>query len=259
MTDILDQLATSAIERIESGYYQIEDKGRASSDDRSFVSKITEDKLNPVIAEIKAGSPSTGNLGGDGFNPLKRGISYLQGGAVGVSVLTDPDHFSGSLHNLEKVSGLGSPVLMKDFVLDYSQIETGKWLGADAILLIYRLFSRGYPTCNLGEAIDYAHKLGLEVLLETNDAGEYESSLNTEADMAGINNRNLRSLEVDLSTTKNILGKMGKDRIVWSMSGISTREDIQYLEDAGADAFLVGTSLTQSSQPEKLVRQLRGG
>lgn len=258
MTDILDQLAVSTLERIGSGYYDLDHKGQRSKH-RSFAQGIDEEMFSPIIAEIKAGSPTKGKLLGSGFNPKERATCYLKSGALGLSVLTEPDHFYGSLEDLEEVSDLNNPVLMKDFVLDYPQIEAAHLLGADALLLIYRLFNRGYSALDLDEAINYIHKLGLEVLLETNDKAEYKSALNTNADMIGINNRDLRTLDVELSTTKNILSEVGKDRIVWSMSGISEREDVRFLEDAGTDAFLVGTSLTQSSQPEKLLRKLRGG
>lgn len=258
MTDVLDQLAVSALERIGAGYYDHDHKGQRNKH-YSFVQRIDEESFSPVIAEIKAGSPSEGRLSENEFNPKERASRYLKSGALGLSVLTEPDHFYGSLEDLQEVSNLNNPVLMKDFVLDSPQIEAGHGLGADAILLIYRLFKRDYPAFNLNEAIDYVHELGLEVLLETNDETEYEFALKSNADMIGINNRDLRSLEVDLSTTTNILSEAGKDRIVWSMSGISEREDIRYLKDAGTDAFLVGTSLTQSTQPEKLLRKLRGG
>lgn len=259
MTDILGQLAVSALERIESGYYEIEGVHHRSSDHFSFTQAIKEESSSPVIAEIKPGSPTTGNISGGKFDPKERRNSYLKAGAVGLSVLTEPDHFYGSLHNLGEISGPTAPVLMKDFVLDYSQIEVGHRLGADAILLIYRLFNRSYSSFSLDEAVNYIHKIGLEVLLEVNDKQEYKSALRTQADMIGINNRDLRSLEVDLSTTKDTLVEAGKDRTVWSMSGISKREDIDYLEEAGADAFLVGTSLTLSKEPKKLLRDLRGG
>lgn len=258
MTDVLDQLAVSALERIGAGYYDHDHKGQRNKH-YSFVQCIDEESFSPIIAEIKAGSPSTGKILKDEFTPKERATCYLKSGALGLSVLTEPDHFYGSLEDLQEASNLNNPVLMKDFVLDYPQIEAGHLLGADALLLIYRLFNRGYSALDLDEAINYIHNLGLEVLLETNDKAEYKSALKTNADMIGINNRDLRSLEVDLSTTKNILSEEGKDRIVWSMSGISKREDIRYLKEAGTDAFLVGTSLTQSTQPEKLLRKLRGG
>lgn len=257
MIDILDQLALSTLDRIRSGYYHVEPQGQKTRESRSFVHTIKKN-VDPVVAEIKPRSPTEGKLSTKEFNPVDRGLRYLNGGALGLSVLTEPDYFHASLDNLQEVSTLGKPTLMKDFVLDYPQIEAGSYLGADAILLIYRLFTRNYPTFSIDEAIDYAHKFGLEVLLETSDKTEYLSALKTDAEMIGVNNRDLRTLQVDLSTTKNILSDGKKDRIFWSMSGIEKREDIVYLREAGADAFLVGSSLTKSQEPENLLRKLRG-
>lgn len=258
MKDILDKLVRSAKERLQSGYYVVEVPSENSSSSNSFVREIRERKSNPVIAELKPASPSRGKLFEDEFDPVELAELYLEGGAAGFSVLTDPDHFNSSLENLKAVTGFGVPVLMKDFILSYSQVEAASNIGADAILLIYRLFEREKTKFELEEAIDYAHEHGLEVLLEANDLPEYEEALETEADMIGINNRDLRNLEVDLSTTKNVIAKAGTDRIVWSMSGISDREDVIYLRESGVDAFLVGTSLSLANHPTDYLMNLRG-
>lgn len=258
MSDILDDLADSARDRVKSGYYETEHGRKGESSSRTFKKRIRDEKHDPVIGEIKPGSPSQGKIFDESFDPTVLGNIYNTGGVAGFSVLTDPDHFFGSLDNLAKVAVLGKPTLMKDFIVDYSQLDAGKALGAAAVLFIYRLFARGIPTFSLEGGIKYAHELGLEVLLETNDLPEYESALKTDADMIGINNRDLRSLEVDLSITKNTLSRSRKDRIVWAMSGISGRTDINYLKEAGADAFLVGTSLAQAKNPERFLQTLRG-
>ncbi|MCF7889896.1 indole-3-glycerol-phosphate synthase [Candidatus Bipolaricaulota bacterium] len=258
MSDILDELSRSALNRVSSGFYDI-DSREGERNPVSFTQKINARACAPVIGEIKPGSPTRGKIFGDKFDPVELGRSYAKGGVTGLSVLTDPDHFFGSLDYLDQVAKLDRPVLMKDFIVDYSQINAGKALGADAILLIYRLFTRGVPNFSLESGINYAQERGLEVLLEINDRAEYESALKTDADMIGINNRDLRSLEVDLSTTRNILSGAGKDRIVWAMSGISGRSDINYLSEAGADVFLVGTSLAEAENPKRFLKKLRGG
>lgn len=258
MSDVLEELSKSALTRVNSGFYDRnsdEDKERTTV---SFKQRIKAQTSAPVIGEIKPGSPSRGKIVGDNFDPAKLGRSYVDGGVTGFSVLTDPDHFFGSLGNLERVAKLDIPVLMKDFIVDYSQIDAGKAFGADGILFIYRLFTRGIPDFSLEDGIKYVQERGLEVLLETNDKEEYKSGLKTDADMIGINNRDLRSLEVDLSTTRSILSSAGKDRIVWAMSGISNRSDINYLMEAGADAFLVGTSLAKAENPKRFLQKLRG-
>ena len=257
MSDILTKLAKSAINRVTSSYYDVSTR-EGIQKSFSFKRSICALKSDSVVGEIKPGSPSQGRLFGDEFDPVKLSRSYVNGGITGFSVLTDPDNFYGSLDNLEKVAKLDRPILMKDFIVDYSQIDAGKALGADAILFIYRLFTRGIPDFSLESGIKYAQEQGLEVLLEINDRAEYESALKTDADMIGINNRDLRSLEVDLSTTRSILSGVDKDRVVWAMSGITDRSDINYLREAGADAFLVGTSLAKAENPKNFLQQLRG-
>ncbi|MFP4202120.1 MAG: indole-3-glycerol-phosphate synthase [Candidatus Acetothermia bacterium] len=258
MNDVLDELANSARDRIKSGYYEPKGTDADGNPRRSFVEEIGGRTLNPVIAELKPESPSRGSLFEGKFKPKELARLYLDGGAAGFSVLTDPDHFGGSTHNLEEVSDLGAPTLMKDFIMDYSQIRRAREAGADAVLLIYRLFKRGQTFLELEEAIEHAKQLELEVLLEVNDLEEYKSSLETEAEMIGINNRDLRSLEVTLSTTAEILAEADKDRIVWSMSGISAGEDVDFLRRAGADAFLVGTSLSRAGNPAEHLKRLVG-
>ncbi|MEF8798601.1 MAG: indole-3-glycerol-phosphate synthase [Candidatus Bipolaricaulota bacterium] len=258
MSDILNKLTDSARKRVESGYYEINSERHEEGLSFSFTENIERHKFDPVVGEIKPGSPTRGRISGEDFRPTDLAESYSAGGVVGFSVLTDSDHFFGSLANLARVAKLDRPTLMKDFIVDYSQMDAGKRLGADALLFIYRIFTRGIPSFDLDEGIDYAHQLGLEVLLEVNDLAEYESALKTDADMIGINNRDLRSLEIDLSTTKAILSTAGKDRLVWSMSGISSRTDIAFLNGAGADAFLIGTSLTSSENPKSFLQKLCG-
>ena len=258
MNDILNKLSNSAMARVESNYYAVERKKETEKNPLSFTKSIKDQNSVAIIGEIKPGSPTRGKIVDRNFDLSELTTAYLAGGVAGFSVLTDPDHFYGSLDNLLKIAELDKPTLMKDFVIDYSQIRAGKECGADAVLFIYRLFGRNVINFSLDEGINYAHDLGLQVLLETNDLYEYKSALKTDADMIGINNRDLRSLKVDLATTKKILAKAGKDRIVWSMSGISNRSDIDFLKEAGADAFLIGTSLAQSDNPQRLLRQLRG-
>ena len=258
MSDVLDELAESALTRVDSGYYEVGKRGKVEVTSTPFTEKIREVDHDPVIGEIKPGSPSQGRLFDETFDPSELGRVYSEGGAAGFSVLTDPDHFFGSLDNLARVAELEEPTLMKDFIVDYSQIRAGQRLGADAVLFIQRLFARNIPSFGLEEGIKYTQNLEMEVLLETNDLTEYESALETNADMIGINNRDLRSLEVDLTRTKNILSEAGKDRIIWSMSGISSQSDIKFLVNAGADAFLIGTSLARTENPKSFLGNLLG-
>lgn len=256
MKDVLKELVAATRGRIKAGFYRVSEVDKPDSEKNSFVEAIRNGKEIPVVAEIKPASPSEGELILEGTRVEELAELYRRGGAAGFSVLTDPDYFGGSLENLAIVSELGLPTLMKDFVLDYGQIEAGKDMGADAVLLIYRLFARNLTEFEPDEAVAYAHELGLEVLFETNDLREYEAARGTEADMIGINNRDLKSLEVDLATTKGILAASSKDRPVWSMSGVTEKSDLEYLKGSGGDAFLVGTALSRSKNPGQLLKEL---
>jgi indole-3-glycerol phosphate synthase len=146
---------------------------------------------------------------------------------------------------------------MKDILLTRIQIDAAAAIGADAILLIYALFERGYGECDVEDLIDYAHTNGLEVLLETHTKTEFSSAMDTKADLVGINNRDLRTFAVDLNATKNILQTMPSTRkVVVSESGIKTPTDIRFLHASGAKAFLVGSALMEAEDIERKVREL---
>lgn len=161
-------------------------------------------------------------------------------------MLTDPDHFGGSLELLGMAAQTGLPVLMKDFLLDPVQLEACRRWGGSAALLILTLFRRGYARFPLEEMIAAAHERGLEVLLEVSTEDEYEEALATRADMIGINHRDLATLTLDPGKTERILRKHAKDRLVWALSGMETPDDVRRLRRVGADAFLVGTSLLRA-------------
>jgi len=256
--DHLDRLAQDALERLAAGYYtNVTPITPAAGEKRSFVEAIGRAQAqhkNAVIAEIKPASPSEGQLlGPRDLQRLMEG--FREAGAAGLSVLTDPKNFGGSLESLKIASGLGLPTLMKDFVLDPVQLDACRACGGSAVLLIFALFRRGYAQCPLQEMIEEAHRRGLEVLLEVSCREEYEEALSTRAEMIGINNRDLTRLRVDLRTTERILRGARKDRPVWALSGIESPEDLFRLREAGADAFLVGTALMRAQDP---IEKLRG-
>jgi indole-3-glycerol phosphate synthase len=147
------------------------------------------------------------------------------------------------------------PMLMKDIMIDKIQIDAAKKIGADYMLVIQSLYDQKFLS-DIDEFIDYGHKQGLQILLEVHTKQELENALNTKADLIGINNRNLDTLEIDLKTTETILAGIDKSRPILSESGINTPEDIQYLKKCGADAFLIGSSIMQSDNIEEQVRKL---
>lgn len=253
--DWIDKLTKSALNRVESGYYR--DIIETERNKASFVENIGNASANPIVAEIKPGSPSKGVLLSESVGVKHWAELFRASGAIGISVLTEPEHFNGSLENLTMASRLGLPTLMKDFVVDLVQIEACAHTGGTGVLFIQSIFDRGYSKISLNDGIKHAHQIGLEVLLEVGSKKEYKSALQTEADMIGINNRDLGTLQVDLNRTAEILKDSDKDRIIWSMSGISTVNDIRALKRTGVDAFLIGTSLMQSSKPKAKLLKLK--
>ncbi len=180
-----------------------------------------------------------------------------RGGAVGISVLTEPKHFGGSIKVLNEARNhTNLPILMKDVVVDPAQIETASKFGADAILLIYAIFKRAYANCSLEEAIQLTHKFSLEVVLETHTRDEFIAALNTDADILGVNNRDLKILKVDLKVTKHVLTSMKNcGRVVVGESGIQNASDTRFLKACGADAFLVGSAIMLAENVEAKVRE----
>jgi indole-3-glycerol phosphate synthase len=254
MADFLDTLAQSAKETIKSGYYEALKETVTSH--ISLKKAILEAKNAPVITEIKAASPSAGIIR---KNVEARSIaeSMEKGGAVGLSVLTEPKHFKGSLRSLvEAQRTVKLPILMKDIIISPVQLDAASKAGANVALLIKALFDRGYCECNIHNMIAAAHSKGLEVLLETHTAEEFRSAVRTHADLVGINNRDLATLTVDLNVTKRILERNNAEgKIVVSESGIDTPADVRFLRECGAHAFLIGSAVMLSDNVEEKVKE----
>jgi indole-3-glycerol phosphate synthase len=253
MDDFLDALAYDARQTLEDGYYDIEESSSMSK--VSLKRAIENENGNPVIAEIKTASPSKGIIR-TGFDLIKIAKAMEHSGAVGISVLTEPRNFGGNLQYIQVVKeSVRIPILMKDIILDLKQVKAASTLRADAILLIKAIFDRGYSSHNLNEMIHSAHRLGLEVLLETHTSDEFSSAIQSDADLVGINNRDLRDLRANLGVTERIL----KDndacgRIIVSESGIKTPQDLQFLRSNGARAFLIGSAIMTSEDIKEIVR-----
>jgi indole-3-glycerol phosphate synthase len=254
MADFLDTLAKSARETIDSGYYEKLNEAHASS--ISLKQAILEAKNAPVITEIKAASPSAGTIR-ENIQASSVAKSMEKGGAVGLSVLTEPKHFHGSLRSLvEARKAAKLPILIKDIILSPIQLEAASKAGANVALLIEALFDRGYCECSLSEMIARAHSGGLEVLLEAHTADEFRSAVRTHADLVGINNRNLATLKVDLGVTKAILERnRAEGKVVVSESGINTGADLRFLRECGAQAFLIGSAVMLADNVEEKVRE----
>lgn len=254
MPDFLDILARGAKETVNEGYYKVSTQEAFSA--VSLKKAIIENKKNAVITEVKAASPSRGTIR-KSFDPEKVAVAMENGGATGISVLTEPKHFSGSLSYLAKVrKAVKLPILMKDIILSSIQLETASRIGANAVLLIEALFERKYCEYSLDEMILQAHARKLEVLLETHNENEFQSAIKTDADLVGINNRDLRTLEVDIRVTERILKKYGAhEKIVVSESGVMTPADLLFLRRCGAQAFLIGSAIMMADNVEKKVKE----
>ncbi|TLY06131.1 MAG: indole-3-glycerol-phosphate synthase [Thaumarchaeota archaeon] len=253
--EFLSRLAASAREAVAMGRYEVD---RHPSPRRSLRRAIAATNFLPIIAEVKYRSPAEGPIrraeGAAGMARL-----YARGGAVAISVLTEEKHFEGRLGFVPDVKdAVGIPVLMKDIFLDPVQIDAAERIGADAVLLIAGLFTRALSAASLQEMIAHSHSRGLEVLLETHTAEEYLMAGQTEADLVGINNRNLDTLEVSLDTSYRLLGSYPRVKPVVCESGIKTRKEAVSLIKAGANALLIGSTLMRSRDPTESIRRLAG-
>lgn len=255
MADFLDALGRDARETVNTGYYEAAIETTTSH--LSLREAVLKCRNAPIIAEIKVASPSLGVIRKNA-DVRKVASAMERGGAIGISFLTEPKHFGGSLKAFTEVRDqVKLPLLMKDITVSRAQIEAASKTGANAVLLIEPLFKRGYCECDVHSMIAYAHSLGLEVLLEAHAEEEFLSALKTEANMIGINNRNLKNMEVDLNVTKRILTKHRiRERMIVSESGIQSPVDIRFLRQCGAHAFLVGSSIMRASDIKEKVKEL---
>ncbi|MDR1350507.1 MAG: indole-3-glycerol phosphate synthase TrpC [Zoogloeaceae bacterium] len=204
-----------------------------------------EKKQAAVIAEIKKASPSKGVIRPD-FRPAEIAASYAAHGAACLSVLTDAPFFQGSPAYLQAARAACSlPILRKDFIIDAHQIHAARVMGADAILLIVAALSPG----QMQDFEGLARELGLAVLVESHDGEELDVALQLATPLIGINNRNLRTFEVNLDTTLRQLPRIPPERLVVIESGIRTPEDVQALRDSHVHAFLVGEAFMRAPDP----------
>ena len=255
LVDHLLGLAAKARARVKRGYY--DNGGTANASHRDLIRAIHEGGATPVITEVKFASPSAGKIRESG-NPLQIAKAMLRGGACGISVLTDPENFGGSLETLVTISReTEAPTIMKDIVVSPKQLQAGARAGASGVVLISEVFSRKFSNIGLDTMILEANRLGLVVLAEANSVREFENLRRFQPDLYGINNRNLSTFKLDLSTTESILTEnVDLDGLVVSESGIESPQDIRRLKAAGAEAFLVGTSVMKSPNIEGKVREL---
>ena len=251
--NILKKLVNNSQAAIDDGTYDVDVNLEKSSKD--FIQIINSNPHPTLLTEIKFASPSLGKIRTIS-DPASVAKQMISGGSKALSVLTQPHLFNGSPEYFIKVrEAVDVPLLMKDIMIDKIQIDAAEKIGADYMLLIQSLFDNGFLN-EIDEFIDYGHKKGLKILLEVHTENEFKNALETNADLIGINNRNLDTLEIDLKTTEKVLENFDNSRPILSESGIETPEDIQYLKKCGAKAFLIGSSIMKSDNIEEQVRRL---
>ncbi len=261
MSDILKRIVAVKHEEVAAARRQRDlaslrrDAEARAADRRDFVGALRtriEAGRPAVIAEVKKASPSKGVLR-EHFVPAEIAASYARHGAACLSVLTDVSFFQGSPAYLEQArAACALPVLRKDFVVDPYQVVEARAMGADCILLIAACLDDA-PMREL-EAL--AFELGMAVLVEVHDGAELERALALKTPLVGINNRNLRTFEVSLQTTLDLLPRVPADRLLVTESGILAPDDVRRMRDAGVHAFLVGEAFMRADDPGAALERL---
>ncbi|WP_409346615.1 indole-3-glycerol phosphate synthase TrpC [Paenibacillus sp. MBLB4367] len=221
---------------------------------RGFIRALTEGRNRNMglIAEVKKASPSKGLIRED-FHPVTLAKAYEQAKTDCISVLTDTDYFQGSNAYLRQVrEAVGVPILRKDFTTDYRHIYEARLIGADAILLIAAILT----TEQMRDYLQLSRDLGLDALVEVHDEEELSRVLELDAQLIGINNRNLKSFVTDLKTTEQLIGMIPKGKTIVSESGISRPEEIAYLSSVGAHAVLIGEHFMRQPEVTQAVHDL---
>ena len=218
---------------------------------QDLASTLTGDHVR-LIAEVKKASPSRGLLRPN-LNPAELAQTYAEGGAVAISVLTEENYFMGSIEHLAAIrEAVELPLLRKDFIFDKYQVYESRAYGADALLLITAILSQG----QLKQLVLLSHSLGLRCLVEAHNEGEVERAVLSEAEIIGINNRDLNTFAVDISTTRRLRPLIPTGKIVVSESGIESRKDMEKIGKWGVDAVLIGEALVTASDVRAKMREL---
>ena len=226
----------------------------------AFIARLKAAAPMALIAEIKRASPSRGDIA-PRVNAARQAMKYAQGGAAGISVLTEPTWFKGTLHDMlqvrKAVGQLGEQrpaVLRKDFIIDPYQVIEARAYGADALLLIVA----SLDDATLRGLLEFTGECGMDALVEVNNAAEMARAVAAGAGLIGINNRDLRSFTVDLGTTERLAALVPEGTIVAALSGIHSRDDVQRFEAAGAGAVLVGEALMEVEDPGEKIAEMLG-
>jgi indole-3-glycerol phosphate synthase len=266
---ILHQLVKNSYKAIDNGSYDLYPNIDYSNHTPISLKRKIKNCLHvPLLTEIKYASPSSGALlkKNNELTNIETIASKMESAhSSGISILTQPFLFEGSIGNILKVrKKTHLPIIMKDIIVSEEQIKTARRIGADCILLIKSIFDLGMTEGSIEKFSEYGKKLGLEIIIETHIIDEFEEAVklnrrnlsfsstlsvfdNKLFDIIGINNRNLNTLEIDLNTTQKILSQCDKENnLILSESGINSKDDILFLKNCGSDAFLIGTILMRN-------------
>ncbi len=261
MINILDQIINYTRERVkldrskkplqevrENAQTMVKNRG-----EKRFFHALNNERIQ-IIAEIKKASPSRGVICDD-FDHLDIARQYAEGGAAALSVLTEEKYFQGSLQYLQDISHhIALPVLRKDFIIDEYQIYEAAAAGANAILLIAAALTME----EMQDFLSIAQALKMDALVEVHKLREIEKALRTDAEIIGINNRNLQTFRVSLQTSLDLIKEVPAHLLKVSESGIKNREDVIILERAGFNAILVGETLMRQKDRQAFIKNLRG-
>ncbi|MBL8148320.1 MAG: indole-3-glycerol phosphate synthase TrpC [Blastocatellia bacterium] len=252
--DILTKIVEKKRQRLEEAKQlrPLKELYSISTKKQSFYQALARPGQINVIAEVKKASPSKGVICQD-FRPVQIARSYELAGAAALSVLTEEDFFQGSLDILRQIrSNVSIPILRKDFIVDEYQVYESLEAGADAFLLIASLLE----TEQISHLVDLGQKLGLDTLIEVHTAVELEKVLNSKPKIVGVNNRNLKTFEVDIQTSVKLAATVPKDTLLVSESGINSLQDIKMLQNVGYSAFLIGEHFMKAEEPGKALSAL---
>jgi indole-3-glycerol phosphate synthase len=245
--------AAARVDRLRPLAGGLERRAAATPPPRPFATVAPAETVG-VIAELKRRSPSAGPIH-QTLDLVGHARAYAAGGAVAISVLTETQHFGGSLDDLERVSAaVPLPVLRKDFIVDELQLLEARIAGAAAVLLIARVL----PPVRLRALLVEAHRLGLAAVVEVHASEELDAARRAEARIVGVNSRNLDDFTIDRAAAERLLRRVPADVLAVGESGIESRADVERLAAAGADLVLVGTSLARLADPRAAVRALTG-
>jgi indole-3-glycerol phosphate synthase len=241
-------------ERLRAQAAKIKEFCADRQDYRDFAAALRQARGVALIAEVKKASPSAGVICAN-FAPVPIAKEYRAAGAAALSVLTDEKFFQGRIEYLQQIRAVVKlPVLRKDFILDELQVYESVARGADAILLIAAILEEA----QVRDYLALARQLRVAAVVEVHDEAELDRAVQAEAEIIGINNRDLRTFAVDLATTERLAPRVPADKLVVAESGIGTRADVERVRRAGAKAILVGESLMRSGDVAGKVRELIG-